>query len=126
MDGRGPAIGLALRRGRQYPRETSIHGSPYALPGSGDIVAWSRILFQQEVLVVINTHGETSRSARVTVDRTMPRARPEMTVRYRSDWSDSELSQPPQGQTIAIQTDPNDGRSVVQIDLPPSGMMIVA
>ena len=51
-------IGLALRRGRQYLRETSFLDRLFSIPGPGELIAWSRILFDQEVLVVLNTHGK--------------------------------------------------------------------
>ncbi len=57
-----------LRRGRQYPRPISWLQIPFALPGAGELLAWSRVFDEQEVLVVINTHGAERRGARVAVD----------------------------------------------------------
>ena len=58
-------VGLALRRGRQYLRQTSIlDPEQFSIPGAGELVAWSRVLFDQEVLVAINTHGTEGRGAR--------------------------------------------------------------
>jgi glycosidase len=58
-----------LRRGRQYVRQISYLSYPFAFPGAGQLVAWSRIFDDQEVLVVINPHGLEPRGGRVVVDR---------------------------------------------------------
>ncbi len=122
---RGPGrVGLALRRGRQYPRETSFLGRPFGLPGAGELVAWSRILFDQEVLVVLNTHGVEGRGADVTVHGPFHPAGSTLRFLYRGDWSDAELAAPPD-QRVPVTT-AADGRSVVRVDLPPAGMAILA
>jgi Alpha amylase, catalytic domain len=117
-------VGLALRRGRQYLRDTSYLGRPFAIPGRGELAAWSRILFDQEVLVALNSHGTEARGADVTVDAVMHPAGSAMTMLYRGDWSDADLRQPPGGQTMPVQ--PSSGRATVRLDLPPAGMAILA
>jgi hypothetical protein len=92
---RTDAIGKTICRGRLYPRETSIVGAPFAIPGEGELVAWSQILFHNEVLVAINTHNGTERGAEVTVDAILHPDGSTMTYLYRSDWSDDELRNPP-------------------------------
>ena len=57
-----------VRRGRQYPRPISYLNYPFADPGAGQIIAWSRIFDDQEVLIVVNAHGTERRGARVAVD----------------------------------------------------------
>ncbi len=116
--------GLALRRGRQYRRETSFLGRPFAMPGAGELTAWSRILFDQEVLVALNTHGTEGRGAAITVDRSLHPPGSTMIVLYRSDWSDARLRRPPRNQTVPV-TDLN-GRAAIRLDLPPAGMAILA
>lgn len=59
----------ALRRGRQYQREISYLGYPFAFPGQGQLVSWSRVFDDQEVLIVINLHGVERRGGRVVVDK---------------------------------------------------------
>jgi len=66
----------ALRRGRQYLRETSGDGVRFGPPtGFGGpvrgIVAWSRILADREVLCAINTDPAQLQQAWVTVDATL-------------------------------------------------------
>jgi glycosidase len=114
----------SLRRGRQYARETSVMGSPYFQQGPGEIIAWSRVFDDQEVLVILNTHGTEKRGAMITID--------------------SNLSST--GMTVVVNTDPDatgnfkaggklplsiqsDGRCVVEIDtwlLGPSEVIVCA
>ena len=121
---RQDTIGLALRRGRQYLRETSASNGDFTYPGQGGLIAWSRILHDQEVLVVLNTHGGEDQGAKVTVDASLYPHGSQMSVLYNSEWSDAELKDPPQNQTLSVTV--LDGRSTVQVDLPPAGMMILA
>jgi glycosidase len=117
-------VGLTLRRGRQYLRETSVQMPQFAFPGRGALVAWSRILFDQEVLVALNSHGTEGRGAHVTVDAALHPAGSTMRVLYHGAWSDAELRLPPQGQTVPVQL--SNGRATVRLDLPPAGMVILA
>ncbi len=57
-----------LRRGRQYQRQISCLGSPFVFAGSGELIAWSRVFDDQEVLVVVNPHGVEVRGGKVAVD----------------------------------------------------------
>jgi glycosidase len=57
-----------LRYGRQYQRQTSNFGNPFALPGPGELIAWSRILDDEEALCIVNGHGSEFRGADVLVD----------------------------------------------------------
>ncbi|MGK7876573.1 MAG: alpha-amylase family glycosyl hydrolase [Xenococcaceae cyanobacterium] len=117
-------IGKTLRRGRKYLRETSCLGRPFSIPEPGELVAWSRILFNQEVIVALNTHGTENRGAEVTVDALLHPIGSTVTFLYKSDWSDSELRNPPQNQTVIVQN--NNARATVRIDLPPAGMALLA
>lgn len=71
----------ALRHGRQYLRQIALpekglssfdfYGAGYVLADEkldGQIVAWSRILDDEEVLCAVNSHGSEQRSADVLVD----------------------------------------------------------
>ena len=75
--------------------------------------------------MVLNTNGLENRGAEVTVDTYMHPQDSTMTFLYKSDWSDSYLRHPPRDQTVAVQHH-NDRRATVRIDLPPSGMVILA
>ncbi|HUT45937.1 MAG TPA: hypothetical protein VMX36_06600, partial [Sedimentisphaerales bacterium] len=58
----------ALRCGRQYLRRISFLNKPFDLYGPGEIVAWSRILDDEELLCVTNANGTKLRDADVIVD----------------------------------------------------------
>jgi hypothetical protein len=116
-------IGLALRRGRQYRRETAGSGSQFSF--RDEVVAWSRLYRQQEVLVALNTHGGQAREAEVTVDATLNPCGSSMSVLYRSDWTESQLRGPCPVPPVAVQRG-SDDRATVRIDLPAAGMMILA
>ncbi len=117
-------IGLALRRGRQYVRDTSILNQPFAMPRAGEIVAWSRILFDQEVLVVLNTHGIEGRGAAINVDWGLHPPGKTLTYFYRSDWTDEQLRAAATTQDVTVEH--VLGRAAVRVDLPPAGMAILA
>jgi glycosidase len=116
-------VGRALRRGRQYLRETAPAGGGFSFPGAGQVIAWSRILFDLEVLVVLNSNGAAAGGADITVDSTFHAPGSTMTFLYRGDWSDADLRNPPPGQTVTVQS--QGGRAFVHVDLPPAGMAVL-
>lgn len=120
---RKDSVGMALRRGRQYHRETRFDGIHFVGPRQGELVAWSRILYDREVLIALNTHGTQGRGADVTVDANLHPDGSKLEVLYRSDWTDAELKTPPAGQTTWVGSD--YGRSIIRVDLPPAGMAIL-
>jgi glycosidase len=60
-----------LRHGRQYLRPISFLGLPFEVRGPGELVAWSRILDDEEALCVVNVHGTDLRGADVIVDASL-------------------------------------------------------
>lgn len=58
----------ALRQGRQYLRPIAFLNYPFGFYGNGEIIAWSRILDDEEVLCVLNPHGNETRGADIVVD----------------------------------------------------------
>jgi hypothetical protein len=60
-----------LRDGRQYLRLISFLGKPFGVYGPGEIVAWSRILDDEEALCVLNANGTDVRGANVLVDNSL-------------------------------------------------------
>jgi hypothetical protein len=121
---RQDAVGKTLRRGHLYLRETSFCDRPFSVPPAGEVIAWSQVLFTKEVLMALNTHGLEPRGAFVTVDRNLHPLGSTMTLLYRSDWNDERLRQPSRTETLIVQE--SQGRATVQIDLPPSGMVILS
>jgi glycosidase len=101
----------ALRYGRQYFRETSQDGgqfSPAIQPGG--VLAWSRILDTEEVLVVMNLDAQDN-TRFVTVDSRLSAAGGIMT----------DLLNPADQYGIAD----NNGRACVEISLPAHGLAIL-
>jgi glycosidase len=118
-------VGRALRRGLFYPRETAFLDYPFGIQKAGEIAAWSMVHGETDVLMVLNTNGSDKRGARITVDDDIHLVGSKMVYRYRSDWSDEALRNPPQDRTVIVERQA-DGRAAVQIDLPAAGMAILA
>jgi glycosidase len=117
-------IGRALRRGKLYARETAYLGYPFALAKQGEIVAWSQVHYQTEIVMALNTNPTEIRGADVTIEAYSHPDGSMLRVLYRSDWSDEELRNPPSNHTVMVKHEP-DGRATVRVDLPPAGMMIL-
>ena len=62
------AANPALRVGRQYQRPLGFFGWNNLDYPSGQLIAWSRILADQEMLIVVNGNGGASNGADVLVD----------------------------------------------------------
>ena len=73
-----------LRQGRQYPRPISNFGRSFAAAGPGEIVAWSRILNDEEALCVVNAHGREARGGNILVDAALNPPSSAMTVKVNS------------------------------------------
>jgi glycosidase len=124
-----------LRFGRQYLRPIRKSGW-FTNSGPGDIFAWSRILDEEEALVVVNGHGGSVSSAHVTVDAALnPRMRPggvgAGVAKLRVVCNSAEQAgQPPHGThavgdqlTVKYEA---DGRAYVEIaNMPPSGVLVL-
>ena len=124
---RNDKIGMALRRGRQYLQETSYLGRPFSTPGGGELVAWSRMLVDQEVLIVLNTNGTESRGAEITVNSFFHKAGSQMRTLYRGDWDDNLLKDANWSDYPTIPVNMSgEGRTTIRVDLPPAGMAIIA
>ncbi|HUN08637.1 MAG TPA: alpha-amylase family glycosyl hydrolase [Aggregatilineales bacterium] len=121
---RADTIGLALRRGRQYLYPTSVLDQPFRYPGAGEVLAWSRILFDTAVLVAMNTHGAQARGAWVLVNGNLHPPGTRLSVLYRGDWSPEQLKSPPRGEVLTVEV--VQGHPAVRLDLPPAGMVILA
>lgn len=77
---RARAERLVLRVGRQYPRQTRVFGNRFAFPAAGELVAWSRILDDQEAVCIVNPNGIASRGGDVVVAGELWPAGTEFTV----------------------------------------------
>ena len=117
-----------LRCGRQYLRCISFLNKPFDLYGPGEIVAWSRILDDEELLCVMNANGTELRGADVIVDAALNSGGSGvMTVVLNSvqsaetpDYSGTH----PAGSEVAVHRTA-DGRAFVRIQGVPSAEVIV-
>lgn len=119
-------VGLALRRGRQYFRETSVLGKPFSYPNANELVAWSRILVDKEVVIALNTNNEAERGAEITIHAPFYQTNNSLIILYDGSWSDDRLKYPEKypPESIPVKRHP-DGRVTVSLVLPPAGMVIL-
>jgi glycosidase len=118
-------VGLALRRGRQYLLKNSENvDKPFSIPLPGELVAWSRIFFSQDVVIVLNTNGAFEKNALVALDSRFHPEASELRFLYRGDWTDAQLKNPiPRG---AAPVEYVNGFATIHVSLPPAGMAILA
>lgn len=69
-----------LRHGRQYLRPIALFGGPFHPAPPGELIAWSRILDDEEALCIVNGHGLEARGGAVVVDAGLNRPGSSMTV----------------------------------------------
>jgi glycosidase len=62
-----------LRYGRQYLRDISNFGAPFSASTAGELIAWSRILDDEEALCIVNGNGNEFRGGDVVVDASLNR-----------------------------------------------------
>jgi len=117
-----------LRHGRQYLRSISFLGRPFAVYGPGEIVAWSRILDDEEVLCVLNPHGLEPRGARIIVDAALNPPGTRMTVVLNS----AEAAVPqhytgthPVGSGVPVEMDAQGAAFVELRDVGPSEVVVL-
>jgi hypothetical protein len=116
-----------LRHGRQYLRPVSFLGLPFATRGPGELVAWSRILDDEEVLCVVNSHGTDARGADVIIDAGLNPPGSVMTVLVNT----MQAAQPQAlgthaaGSVLPVRRS-GDGTAYVEIrDVPPSEVLVL-
>lgn len=111
-----------LRLGRQYLRQFSFLGYPFAHHRmAGEIVAWSRILDRHECLCVLNSHGTEPRGARIVVDARLNGD----TMRVVGDTA-AAAGATPRELTVPVRR-AADGTAFVEIsNLPPAEMVVLS
>ena len=114
----------ALRFGRQYRRETSLFGQPFVMRGAGEILAWSRILDDQEALCVVNTHGSEPRGADIIVDASLNGVGSRLAVVANSAEAAGATSPTPVGSELAVRRT-DAGAAFIEVrDLRPSEVLV--
>ena len=58
---------LILRVGRQYARKIRLPHTDFSFPAAGELIAWSRLLDNQEAVCIVNPNGEATRGGQVFV-----------------------------------------------------------
>jgi hypothetical protein len=115
-----------LRRGRQYRRATSIGGADFGFLGPGELLAWSRILNDVDVLIALNTNGAARRGSRIELD---PRLRPPgSTLQVVCDTArlGDPAADPQGGGNVLVVQSMGGGRVFVDIGvLPPAEVMVL-
>jgi hypothetical protein len=118
----------ALRHGRQYLRPVSFLGRPFDVYGPGEIVAWSRILDDEEAVCMLNAHGTDSRGADVLVDAMLNPPGSSMTVILNTAQAASPhgfTGTQPVGSSLPVRRTP-DGKAYVEIgDVPASEVLVL-
>jgi hypothetical protein len=116
-----------VRVGRQYGRLISIFGQPFDVLGNGELMAWSRILDDEEAICIVNVHGNQSRGADVLVDAGLSGAVGFLTVVANT----MEVVMPaaaiphPVGSTLPVRRTP-DGKAYIEVrDVGPSEVLVL-
>jgi glycosidase len=118
-----------LRHGRQYLREIDLFGWGFAVHGPGQIVAWSRVLDDDEALCVLNPHEAESRGADVTVDADLSGAPGRLTVVLNTAEAargTADGLSHPVGSTVPVER-AGDGRAFVRLrEIGPAETLVLA
>jgi glycosidase len=117
-----------LRQGRQYQRPISNFGAPFELGAAGEIIAWSRILDDEEALCIVNPHGYETRGGNVIVDANLSPSGSELTVVINTQQtvaeSTTDITHPVNSHLRVKQM--NDGTAYVEIrNVPPSETLVL-
>ncbi|MCG8551072.1 MAG: alpha-amylase family glycosyl hydrolase [Desulfobacterales bacterium] len=118
----------ALRFGRQYLRPIAFLDKPFAVYSGGEIIAWSRILNDEEIIVILNSHGTEVRGANVVVDADLNPEVSTMTViasteeAGKSHYAGSNRT----GSVRSVHSDPSGSHYIKVRDVGPSEMVLLA
>ena len=120
----------ALRQGRQYQRPVAFLHFPLDFYANGEIVAWSRILDDEEVLCVLNPHGLASRGADVLVDALLNPVGSQMTVILNTAQSahtpvESYSGTHPVGSSLLVNRTINGSALIAIRELAPSELVVL-
>jgi glycosidase len=118
-----------LRVGRQYLRQTSFLGLPFSFYGPGEMLAWSRILDDEEAVCVANSHGLESRGGLCIVDAALnpPGSRLEVVLNTAEVESGGGYTGThPKGERVDVKRD-SAGAAYIEItDLNPSAVLVLS
>ena len=116
-----------LRYGRQYLRPISFLSRPFAIYGPGEIVAWSRILDDEEGVCSFNAHGTEARGATVLVDADLNPVGSSLTVIANTAQAGDPAYAGPHrvGSTCLVEPARGGGACVTIEPIPPSEVVLL-
>lgn len=106
----------ALRYGRQYFRPISTDGKHFRWPEAREIIAWSRILAGEEVMIAVNTNADAPQTFYVVVESELHENSKKLKWLFKNDDSMKETH------STVLQCGKFKG---VKLTLPPAGMVIM-
>ncbi|PSB45493.1 alpha-amylase [Cyanosarcina cf. burmensis CCALA 770] len=120
------AENLILRVGRQYPRQIRLPNTGFEFPPAGELVAWSRLLDNQEAICVVNPNGAATRGGDVVVSGELWSAGTEFTVIVNTAHIASGSSSHPLGSTVTVKRANADEPAFIEIrDVPPAQVLVL-
>jgi glycosidase len=117
-----------LRYGREYLRDIANFGAPFGPAGAGEIIAWSRLLDDEEALCIVNGNGTANRGGDVTVDAAL-NGTPNTVMQVVANSAHTAAGMGytgahPIGQQLPVKI--KDGRAYIEIrDVPPSEVLVL-
>ncbi len=104
-------------------------GGGFAIHGSGELIAWSRILDDEELLCIVNGHGTEARGGDVLVDASLSPVGSALKVVLNTAQAGSPAAYAGPhavGSSLTVKRT-GDGIAFVEIrDLPPSEVLVLA
>jgi glycosidase len=116
-----------LRYGRQYQRPISKSQQEFGFPAAGELIAWSRLLDDEEALCVVNGNGADAQGGDVLIDSSLNGPAATMTVKANSAQAGAGAGYAgphPVGQALPVLR--RNGSAFVEIrGLPPAEVLVL-
>jgi glycosidase len=116
-----------LRVGRQYLRQIGQAGTGFVFPEAGELMAWSRILDNQEAICIVNPNGTAVRSGDVVVSAELCPAGTQLTVVANTAQAPGGSGGSyPIGSTVEVKRLSNNQPAFITIqDVPPAEVLVL-
>ncbi|MDE2388328.1 MAG: hypothetical protein KGN35_04495 [Betaproteobacteria bacterium] len=116
-------------QGRQYQRPIPNFSAPFEPGATSEIIAWARILDDEEALCIVNPHGSEMRDGNVIADASLSPPGSELTVVINTQQTVAESASSivhPIGSSLRVKRMDN-GTAYVEIrNVPPSEVLVLA
>lgn len=120
---------LVLRTGRQYARQIRLPGRGFEFVQPGELVAWSRILDNQEAVCLVNSNGESNRGGDVVVSAELCPVGTEFVVIANTAEAAAGAAfggKHPIGSTVQVKrSSPNEPAFIEIRELPPAEVLVL-